>query len=211
VSTWHLAPSLKALFAEVNRLAPRRSTRSDGSVGDANHKKRKSDHNPDPSAGNIVRAIDVTHDPKGGLDCNALARTLRTRRDPRINYVIFNRKIMFSTDDGSPWRWRTYTGKNPHEKHLHVSIKRTSAAASDTGSWLGGAPVPLVGGSVIAIKKGWDEMASKEEIKAAVREVIQEELGIVIRGDDKTDDGGTHPHNLRNINRTVNEIKSKID
>jgi hypothetical protein len=63
--SWHLAPSLKALFAEVNRQAPQRSKRSDGSIGDDKHKKQKSDHNPDPGAGNIVRAIDVTHDPKG--------------------------------------------------------------------------------------------------------------------------------------------------
>jgi hypothetical protein len=63
---YHIAPSLKALFAEVNRLAPRRSKRSDGGVGDARHQKQKSDHNPDFSAGGVVRAIDVTHDPKGG-------------------------------------------------------------------------------------------------------------------------------------------------
>jgi hypothetical protein len=235
--SWHLAPSLKALFAEVNRQAPRRSKRSDGSIGDDNHKKQKSDHNPDPGAGNIVRAIDVTHDPKGGLDCNELARTLRTRRDPRINYVIWNRKIMYGSASDTPWKWRKYKRKNPHTAHLHVSIMRTSAAASDTGSWLGGAPVPFIGGSVVPIAKGWDEMATKEEIKAAVREVLREELGIVIRGDagttdggthphnlqninktlgtiiagdPETPDGGTHPHNLRNINRTVNEIKTKI-
>jgi hypothetical protein len=235
---YHIAPSLKALFAEVNRLAPRRSKRSDGGVGDARHQKQKSDHNPDFSAGGVVRAIDVTHDPKGGLDCNALARTLRTRRDPRINYVIFNRKIMYGNDSSTPWRWHTYKRENPHTTHLHVSIRRTNAAASDTGSWLGGAPVPFIGGSVVPIMKGWDEMATKEEIKAAVREVLRDELGIVLRGDPgttdggthphnlqninktlgtiiegdpQTPDGGTHPHNLRNINRTVNEINSKID
>jgi len=58
---------------------------------------------------------------------------------------------------------------------------------------------------------GWDEMATKEEIKDAVREVLREELKVVIQGDPNTDDGGAHPHNLRNINRTATAIKQKVD
>jgi hypothetical protein len=208
--SWHLAPSLKGLFAEINRQAPRRNHRSDGSVGDLAHQQRRSDHNPDPFPSGVVRAIDVTHDPRGGLDCNRLARTLQAREDPRIRYVIWNRHIMAGADGPKPWRWRKYHGKNPHTKHLHVSIVHSKAAETDLRVWLGGAPVPLAAGSVIPMKKGWDEVATKDEIKAAVREVVQEELRTVIQGDDKTDDGGAHPHNLCNINRTVTAIKTKV-
>jgi hypothetical protein len=209
--SWHLAPSLRALFAEINRQAPRRNHRSDGTVGDLRHQQRKSDHNPNPFPGGVVRAIDVTHDPRGGLDCNQLARTLQGRRDPRIAYVIWNRRIMAGADGPSPWRWRRYTGKNPHNHHLHVSIMPSKAAETDLRAWLGGAPAPLAAGSVIPMKKGWDEVATKDEIKDAVREVVREELRTVIQGDEKTEDGGSHPHNLRNINRAVTAIKTKVD
>jgi hypothetical protein len=46
--------------------------------------------------------------------------------------------------------------------------------------------------------------------KAILRSVLSAALGTVIRGDEGTPDGGTHPDNLRNINRTVKEIKDKL-
>src|SRR4029453_9529897 len=87
---WFLAPSLRALFAEVNHAASRRSKGSDGTIGDLRHSARTSDHNPDPHAGGVVRAADVTHDPTGGCDCNRLASTIRTRRDPRGAPALLN-------------------------------------------------------------------------------------------------------------------------
>jgi hypothetical protein len=197
---WRPATSLLALFAEVNALAPHRSKASDGLIGDENHDP-SSDHCPD--AGGVVRGADVTHDPAGGLDCNQLAQTIRQREDPRVKYIIFHRKIMSGTGQThTAWKWRHYTGDNPHETHMHVSIKGTADADSDVRSWLGGTPLLA---SAVPVK-GWDEMATKEEIKAAVREVLREELGIVLRGDAGTTDGGTHPHNLQNINKTLRII-----
>jgi hypothetical protein len=134
--SFFVAPSLRALFAEVDQMAPRRRRRSDGAVGDAAHQTRKSDHNPDRSAGGIVRAIDVTHDPAGGCDCNQIARRLRERRDPRVAYIIFNRRIMAGNDGPSPWVWRRYTGASPHTHHMHVSIRHTRGAERDRGTWL---------------------------------------------------------------------------
>jgi hypothetical protein len=141
--SWFLAPSLKALFAEVNQMAPRRNKRSDGSVGDLSHQGRKSDHNPDPFPTGIVRAIDVTHDPGGGCDCNQLARKIQDRRDPRVAYVIWNRRIMAGQGGPSPWVWRSYNGVNPHDHHMHVSIRHTQGAQTDVGAWLGGHAVSL--------------------------------------------------------------------
>lgn len=146
--SWFVAPSLRALFAEVNQLAPRRNKRSDGSVGDTSHQARKSDHNPDPSAGGIVRAIDVTHDPAGGCDCNQLARKIQAQRDPRVAYLIFNRRIMAGQGGPSPWVWRRYDGPSPHDHHMHVSIRHTHPAETDHGPWLGGHAVSLAAGPV---------------------------------------------------------------
>lgn len=146
--SWFLAPSLRALFAEVNRMAPRRNKRSDGSIGDTSHQARKSDHNPDRSAGGVVRAIDVTHDPGSGCDCGWLAGKIRERRDPRVAYVIFNRRIMAGQGGPSPWVWRRYTGVNPHTKHMHVSIRHTRAAENNLGAWLAGGVVRLASGPV---------------------------------------------------------------
>jgi len=47
----------------------------------------------------------------------------------------------------SPWRWRRYTG-NPHDKHLHVSIRHTRAAETDPRSWLGGPAAGVGAGPV---------------------------------------------------------------
>ena len=146
--SWFLAPSLRALFAEVNQVAPGRNKRSDGSVGDTSHQARLSDHNPDNTAGGVVRAIDLTHDPGGGCDCNQLVTRVREGRDPRVAYVIWNRRIMSGQGGPSPWVWRSYDGTNPHDHHMHVSIRHTRAAQTAVGSWLGGRAVRLGSGPV---------------------------------------------------------------
>jgi GH25 family lysozyme M1 (1,4-beta-N-acetylmuramidase) len=46
--------------------------------------------------------------------------------------------------------------------------------------------------------------------KAILRSVISAALGTVIRGDEGTTGGGTHPDNLRNIHTTVKEIRDKL-
>jgi hypothetical protein len=149
--SWFLAPSLRALFAEVNSMAPRRNKLSDGSIGDEKHQTRKSDHNPDPSAGGIVRAIDVTHDPHGGCDCNQLASRIQSRRDPRVAYVIFHHRIMAGAGGPSPWTWRQYNGPSPHDHHMHVSIRHTHAAETECGPWLGGKAIKVTTGSVVPV------------------------------------------------------------
>jgi hypothetical protein len=126
---WHNAPSVAAGLAEATRRWPHRSRASDGTVGDAAHAARHSDHNPDSRG--VVHAFDLTHDPAHGVDCEQLAAHLVSRRDPRVKYLIWNRRICNSSD----WTWRPYTGQNPHTKHLHVSIKSTQAAEDDTSAW----------------------------------------------------------------------------
>jgi hypothetical protein len=126
---WRLARSLKILLGQVNVLAPARSKASDGSIGDVAHAGRASDHNP--TRDGVVCAMDITHDPPHGCDAGVLAERLIQSRDPRIKYVIWNRHIASSLIQ--PWEWRVYSGQNPHQKHVHVSV--LPETADDERPW----------------------------------------------------------------------------
>jgi len=121
------APAAKAALAEATGRWPDRSRVSDGLCGDAAHKLRRSDHNPD--ADGYCCAFDLSADPAHGCDAHALADQLRRRRDPRAKYVISNRRIAGPPD----WEWRPYGGANPHEKHAHVSLLQSGRF--DIGLW----------------------------------------------------------------------------
>lgn len=133
---WRVARSLDVLLGQINKAYPRRSTRSDGSIGDAAHASRKSDHNPwvkfPGSSIGIVTARDFTHDPDDGFDAHEFAEHLRKARDPRIKYVISNRRIFAGNDGPRPWVWRPYKGPNPHTKHIHVSVRPYPSSDSVT-------------------------------------------------------------------------------
>jgi len=137
---WRVAKSLERLRAQINQMAPGRSKVSDGGIGDPAHAKRNSDHNPwvdfDGRRG-VVTARDFTHDPPGGCDAGAVAEKLRTSQDPRIKYIIWNRRIASSAsvDGQPPWAWRNYTGKNPHNHHFHISVKPERAHYDDAKDW----------------------------------------------------------------------------
>jgi hypothetical protein len=131
MASWRVANSLLALRNQVNAIAPGRDTSSDGTIGDASHSARKSDHNP--NADNVVTAMDITHDPVHGVDAGALAEMLRRSEDPRIKYVISNRRFFSSKIE--PWTWRPYNGANAHTKHVHVSVSADRALYDDTRPW----------------------------------------------------------------------------
>jgi len=128
--SWRLAKSLEKLRAQVNAEWPDRDKASDGTIGDAAHAATKSDHNPD--SGGVVRALDITDDPKGGPSAEWLAEILRASRDPRISYIISNRRIASSYAIGGvePWTWRPYAGLNAHKSHVHVSVVAGKAGDS---------------------------------------------------------------------------------
>lgn len=139
------AKSLATLKAEIDRAAPHRSQVSDGWIGDAAHATRDSDHNPWVvyQGQGIVRARDFTHDPRGGLDCNVLARRLARRLRRRVlrphpaltsgAYVIWNRRIISFDRRGEGWR--PYTGSNPHDHHLHLSVALSAYGFDSTRRW----------------------------------------------------------------------------
>jgi hypothetical protein len=131
------------LRLQVDDSYPDRDRTSDGWIGDVRHSARPSDHNPD--AEGIVRAIDIDRDLSGKAKPDLmpdLADQIRlfAKRDKskRISYVIFAGRI------ASPrmgWRWRKYSGINPHNSHLHCSF--TKKGDSDDSFF----NIPMIGGT----------------------------------------------------------------
>ena len=101
-------------WPDRSRVAP------EGWLGDQRHAARKSDHNP--TAEGIVRAIDINanlqSNPAEAFDLADQLRLL-ARSDKRISYIIFNSKIASWKKN---YKWRKYTGINPHKTHIHVSF-----------------------------------------------------------------------------------------
>lgn len=113
------APALLQLRAQINDRWPLRSKASDGIMGDASHRLRRSAHND----GN---ALDVTADPRNGPNLQVMVddfcRQMRANPNGRLQLMIFNRRI-YSVRDG--WRGRTYLGVNPHRSHAHIEVRRS--------------------------------------------------------------------------------------
>lgn len=131
MASWFLVPALKVLIAEANAIAPNRSKASDGTIGDADHRSRASDHNPE--ADGSVDAVDLTDDPAHGFSCEWAFQQIIARRDRRVKYMIFRSRIVSGDFGPSPWVIRRHNG-NPHDHHLHVSV--LDATQNDTSPWL---------------------------------------------------------------------------
>ena len=130
-------PAAIAMLRQATALAPKRSKVSDGLLPSAAHLKTNpnSDHN-------TGYAVDLTHDPKNGIDCAVIFKELK--RDPRVSYLIFQ-GVIWSFNNGIS----AYKGSNPHMKHLHVSIK--AGHGWDTYDWF-----PWMGGP-----KKWNKLKSR--------------------------------------------------
>ena len=123
---------------------PDRDRASDGWIADARHNSAgKSDHIPSADS-KTVRAIDVDRDVSGTAkpdlmpDIANQIRLCAKAGDKRISYVIFAGKI------ASPrmgWRWRKYSGSNPHNHHCHISF--TPKGDTDSSFF----NIPMLGGT----------------------------------------------------------------
>jgi hypothetical protein len=163
MSDWKLSPALARLLKQVNERWPNRSKESDGTIGNAEHASRGSDHNRDERG--YVCALDITHDPRHGFNSYAFAELLLAARDPRIEYVISNHKI--ASSHVLPWTWRKYRGANPHDHHVHISVKHDPKRCDDPSSWnLDGQsmPPPDVGHepAVVTLRRGSSGSAVRE-------------------------------------------------
>lgn len=140
---WRVAPALDELLKQLNTGAPARSKASDGSIGNAAHAARDSDHNPWWFFDDMhwVTARDYTHDPDHGLDGAKLVSALVHVKDHRIKYIIHNHLIYNSKPvlRGSKiqpaWTALPYLGSNPHEHHVHVSVL-ADPISLDSYAWL---------------------------------------------------------------------------
>lgn len=130
--SWRVAFALDELRKQATLAWPNRSRISDGTIGDLAHQNRTSDHNPwvPPPRGGVVTALDLTHDPANGADMHKLTEAVKN--DPRIKYVIWNRRIWNPSISAS---WRNYTGSNPHTSHAHFSVKATAALYDSRARW----------------------------------------------------------------------------
>ena len=140
---WYVARSLNTLRDEINRSAPNRNKAADGTIGDAAHSARTSDHNPCSHHG-AVCARDITHDPAGGFDSYKFADWLRARcqsgAEKRVKYIISNKRIASGTINN--WNWRSYSGSNPHSRHVHVSVVHGPSAFDNPMTWGWGTTAP---------------------------------------------------------------------
>ncbi len=164
---WRNCNASLRLVDEVNRRWPGRDKSSDGTIGDAAHASRSSDHNPWVVVGGqgVVRARDIDKD---GIDAGWLAEYLRglgARGDARLaggGYVIWNRRITTPNFSG----WKAYTGSNPHTHHVHVSFSRNQAGFDSNAGWgIVGAPAAAPASS------GGDPLvrAAQARLKAAYK------------------------------------------
>ncbi len=137
--SWRAGESLLRLKSQVNAAFPNRSTSHDGMIGNSAHCPGSSDHcaNIVDDGVGVVTAYDITHDPGHGCDMNNIMESIRTSKDRRVKYVIWNRRMYSSYDYGnvSAWQWRPYSGSNPHKIHAHVSVLGKKSQYDDTADW----------------------------------------------------------------------------
>jgi hypothetical protein len=132
-------PAAIAVLRQATAIAPLRMKASDGLLPSQAHMKASpnSDHN-------TGLAVDLTHDPKHGIDCLDIFEKLK--EDARVEYLIFKGKIWSKAraKEGN----RKYTGSNQHNKHLHISIK--PELSKDTSPWFWWLNQPKIVNQVIA-------------------------------------------------------------
>ena len=114
-------PAAIAVLRQATALSPNRVKASDGLLPSAAHisQSPNSDHN-------TGFAVDLTHDSARGIDCHEIYDKLK--EDKRVKYLIF-KGLIWMPGKGD----KSYTGSNPHNKHLHISIKDN--CGDDTSPW----------------------------------------------------------------------------
>ena len=114
-------PAAIAVLRQATAISPLRMKASDGLLPSNAHLQQSptSDHN-------TGLAVDLTHDPARNIDCHDIYEQLK--RDKRVKYLIFKGQIWIPGRGDKP-----YTGSNPHNKHLHISIKDN--CGNDDSPW----------------------------------------------------------------------------
>lgn len=179
VATWFLAPSLKRLQKDLDeRFGEDRP--NDGTIGDASHAARKSEHNPNRDSSDdvpdgAVTAMDIYTKvgSKTWISAAEFTKLLNTfKKDSRVWYVIHKGYIYSRTYN---WAKRKYTGSNPHTNHIHISLRQTKAAVNSTAAWLSDPkpePTPQPGGKYV-VQSGDTLSAIAEKFGVTVDELVE--------------------------------------
>jgi hypothetical protein len=132
-------PAAIAVLRQATAISPSRKKASDGLLPSAAHQVQNpsSDHN-------TGYAVDLTDDPKNGIDCADIFEKLK--EDERVKYLIFKGKIW--SKERAKQGNRVYSGSNPHNKHLHISIN--DGMGKDTSPWFWWLNQPKIISQVIA-------------------------------------------------------------
>lgn len=141
-------PAAIAVLRQATALKPKRMKASDGLLPSAAHQLQNpnSDHNSG-------YGVDITHDPKFGIDCVEAFEKLQA--DKRVKYLIHKGRI-WSKEQGD----HAYTGSNKHNHHLHISIK--DGFGKDTSPWFPWLGKPTV---VNKVKAKIPKPLPKKEVK----------------------------------------------
>ena len=129
---------------QVKALRPDLPDAGFGILGDANHATRFSDHNPwirDAQGVGVARALDIPV--KIGSGNRHLSEKLRKLskgnrfRKPhpamgKYGYIISDGRI---ASENTNWQWHPYSGKDPHENHVHVSFGRAQHRYDSPYRW----------------------------------------------------------------------------
>jgi hypothetical protein len=174
---WRLAMSLETLRSEVNEMAPHRSKRSDGTLGDPAHASRASRHNPNRY--DVVTALDLTHDPTAGCDIHGLARGVARDPHPELEYIISDGEVAKRRNG---FRWERYYGDNQHRLHAHFAVGR--GPDSD--------PMPPYDSTVSWFQQEADDMAMTPAERAAfindIAGEVHKRVVLTLLAEDQTDD-----------------------
>lgn len=152
---WRVAGSIKTLAQQVEVIRPG-TYPLDGTVASRTHDATNpsSDHTVWPKTGSgVVYAIDI--DETYGTFIDEIFEAIRLSRDPRLKYMIHNRRICssYNHSNGPAYTWRPYSGYNDHLGHGHVSVYHDSRG-ENTEPWDLGAPMAFI---TVA---QWQEMAN---------------------------------------------------
>jgi hypothetical protein len=132
---WTLVPGLVVLGQQISTLHPQAHA-TDGTVASKAHDAANptSDHRPHPYSGpGRVRALDFGENTEN--DAFDVLESIRLSRDPRVKYVIHERRLFSSYPSGGidPYTWRPYSGPAPHDNHGHIST--LPEFDTDTRQW----------------------------------------------------------------------------
>jgi hypothetical protein len=203
---WRNAYAIDTLKSELKIVFPLRDTESDGTIGDAAHASRTSDHNPFVivNGTGIVRAFDIDEDLDGNpvnnpYDARAVFdHLLKLARagDKRIRYIIYEGLIY---SDKYNFVARIYTGTNAHKKHIHLSLSLEERYFDSKAPW--GFLTPQLPKPTTPSQEDALMAVSEEDFNDLVEQVNNLQLRVIhlvnmIEGD-RYEDKGPMPKRIR--------------